>query len=89
MERQYCSDGHTPQCPPGVKLRRQNQGPPGHWVLWRICQSDLAVEWLLLQQKGTQLYSEYTLTFKVGVCIVTTEALGVLAYVATLGARLR
>jgi len=42
-----------------------------------------------LTARGIQLYSEYTLTLKVGVCIVTTKALGMLAHVATLGARLR
>lgn len=47
------------------------------------------MSWLLNGYLYSEKHSEYTLSLKVGVCIMATEALGVLAHVAALGARLR
>ena len=49
----------------------------------------LAAEWLLPTARGIQVELEYALSLQVGVCVVAAEALGVLAHVAALGARLR
>lgn len=38
--------------------------------------------------RSIQLYLEYTLSLKVGVCIMATKALGVLAHIAAFRARL-
>lgn len=46
----------------------------------------LAAEWLLPTARGIQVELEYTLSLQVGVCVMATEALGVLAHVAALGA---
>lgn len=48
---------------------------------------DATPSWLL-NGYSLQLYSEYTLTLKIGVCVVTAEALGVLAHVTAFRARL-
>lgn len=48
---------------------------------------DATPSWLL-NGYSLQLYSEYTLTLKIGVCVVTAEALGVLAHITAFRARL-
>lgn len=60
-------------------------------LLRTLCQTEGGVDAVVVSQLlgGVQLKLENALPLQVGVCVVTAQALGVLAHVAALGARLR
>lgn len=71
----------------GTEQSTANLVPDRGWC--RCCCCIPAVGWQLHAVRSVQLELENALPLQVGVCVVAAEALGVLAHVAALGARLR
>lgn len=81
-----CPDSNRLQRDTGDKSKDQHTA---RGVLGDV-RGDALVSWKASTAAGSaRLQLEYTLSLQVGVCVVAPEALGVLAHVAALGARLR